>query len=140
MKILLGMIRWIAKHWAISLSVLLVAAITVVAFVLADAEKKRNQDPVPVYITLRGLGEGKDMEKREYTVENSAALSEVFSAEYKEINEEFKAVIGNNTFEMLKGVRPQGGKRFYVTIDGRVEDNITQAYIYRGADIVITYR
>ena len=126
------------KHWIATLTMFLLISIPVTTFICIKAFE---EDPmVPIYITVEGLGEGKDMEKREFYVKDNAALSEVFSLEYPEVDEVFNALVYNNSFRTFMGVSPTGYKRFYVTINGTEENNLTQAYIGRGAEVVIIYR
>lgn len=149
MNVFIQALRWVGKHWAISTAVFLVVAITATTIICWNVFGKEKSDPVPVFVTVSGLGEGKDMVKREYTVENYDSLSEIFSSKYKEVYEDFEyPLVANNTFRSLLGVSPSGGKRFYVTIgstataDSTTTDanNLTQSYIYSGCEIIIEYR
>ncbi len=149
MNVFIRALRWIGKHWAISTAVFLVVAITATTIVCWNIFGKEKADPVPVFVTVSGLGEGKDMVKREYTVDNYDSLSEIFSSKYEDVYEDFEyPLVANNTFRSLLGVSPSGGKRFYVTIgstataDSTTTDanNLTQSYIYSGCEIIIEYR
>lgn len=149
MKAIANALQWIGKHWALSTAIFLVIAITVTTIICWNVFGKEKSDPVTVFVTVSGLGEGKDMFKREYTVENYDSLSEIFSSKYEKVYEDFEyPLVANNTFRSLLGVTPSGGKRFYVTIgstataDSTTTDanNLTQSYIYSGCEIIIEYR
>ena len=61
---------------------------------------------VPIYLTVTGLGEGKDMENRELLVEENDTVAEIFSLKYPEIYEEFQQpLVMNNVFQSFNGVR-----------------------------------
>lgn len=138
---IVGCCRWIGKHWAISMAIFLVLAITVTTVVCWNVFGKERREIVPVYLTVTGLGEGKDMTKRELKVEESATISEIFSLEYPEIYEDFQQpLVMNNVFQSFLGVRPAGSKQFYVKIDGTYENILTQAYTFEGCIIEIEYR
>lgn len=133
--------RWIVKHWAVSLAVFLVIAIGVTTIVCWNAFGKEKKDIVPIYITVTGMGEGKDMKARELMVEENATVAEIFSMDYPEIYEAFQQpLVMNNTFMSFQGVRPEANKKFYVKINGTYENNLIQAYTYYGCDLVIEYR
>ena len=149
MKAIAKALQWIGKHWALSTAIFLVIAITATTIICWNVFGKEKADPVSVFVTVSGLGEGKDMFKREYTVENYDSLSEIFSSKYEKVYEDFEyPLVANNTFRSLLGVTPAGGKRFYVTIgstataDSTTTDanNLTQSYIYSGCEIIIEYR
>ena len=132
--------RWIAKHWALSIAAVLVIAIGVLSLVFWNLYGQ-EQDLVPIYVTVEGLPEGKNMVKRELMVKDGATVADIFSLEYPEIYEQFKEpLVVNHTFRTFMEVSPAGGKRFYVKI-GNVDSNIlTQAYTYPGAVVEIIYR
>lgn len=133
--------RWIGKHWAISLACFLVVAITGTTVVCWNVFGKERAEIVPVYVTVTGLGEGKDMERRELRVEESATIGEIFSLKYPEYYEDFQQpLVMNNVFQSFLGVRPTASKQFYVKIDGTYENNLTQAFTYQGCIIEIEYR
>lgn len=132
--------RWIAKHWAISLAAALVAAVGILSVVFFGMYGDQKE-LVPIYVSVSGLPEGKNMEKRELMVADGATIADIFSLEYPEIYEQFKEpLVDNNNFRTFMEVSPSGGKRFYVKI-GNVDTNIlTQAYTYPGAHVEISYR
>ena len=68
LKKIVGAIRWIGKHWAVSLALLLVVAIAVTSVVCWNLFGKEKKVMVPVYLTVSGLGEGKDMTQRELSL------------------------------------------------------------------------
>lgn len=133
--------RWIGKHWAISLACFLVVAIGITTAVCWNAFGKEKKEIVPIYLTVTGLGEGKDMSSRKLMVENDASIAEIFSLEYPEIYEDFQQpLVMNNVFQSFLGVRPTSSKKFYVKIDGTYENILNQAYIRNGAVVEIEYR
>ncbi len=141
MKVLMNALRWIAKHWAISTAVFLVIAIGVTTLICWNAFGKEKPDYVPVYVTVTGLGEGRDMEKHELMVDSEASVAEIFSLDYPEIYEDFRQpLVANNTFRSFMGVTANSSKRFYVKIDGMHENALSQAYVNEGCIIEIDYR
>ncbi|MBQ7936786.1 MAG: hypothetical protein IJ333_10650 [Clostridia bacterium] len=134
-------IRWIGKHWAISLACFLVIAVSVTTAICWNAFGKEQVETVSIYVTVKGLGEGKDMETRELVVPDSSTIADIFSMENPEIYEDFgKPLVYNNVFHSFLGVKANSSKKFYVTIDGANENNLTQAYIRIGSVVVIEYR
>jgi hypothetical protein len=141
LKKIVGAIRWIEKHWAVSLALLLVVAIAGTSVVCWNLFGKEKKVMVPVYLTVSGLGEGKDMTQRELMVEDNTSVALIFSLEHPEIYEEFQQpLVMNNTFQSFLGVKPTSSKRFYVKVDGTYENNVTQAFIWEGAVVEIEYR
>ncbi len=134
-------LRWVGKHWAISLACLLVIAIGVTTAICWNAFGKEKVESVPIYVTVKGLGEGKDMENREVMVPDYSSIADIFSLKNPEIYEDFgKPLVYNNTFRSFMGVQASSSKKFYVTIDGTFENILTMAYIRDGAVVVIEYR
>lgn len=149
MNAVIRTLRWIAKHWALATILFLVVAITITTIICWNTFGKEKVEKIPVYITVSGLGEGKDMVKREYIVDDEEIVSEMFSVKYPEIYRDFETpLVANNTFRSLLGVSPSGSKRFYVTIGSTVDaqstttdaNNLTQSYVYSGCELIITYR
>lgn len=149
MSVLIRTLRWIAKHWALATILFLIVAITVTTIVCWNAFGKEKVEKIPVFITVSGLGEGKDMVKREYIVDDAEIVSEIFSVKYPEVYRDFESpLVANNTFRSLLGVSPSGSKRFYVTMGSTVDsqstttdaNNLTQSYVYSGCELIITYR
>lgn len=135
-----GAFRWIGKHWAISLTIFLVLAITLTTIVCWNAFGKEKPEYGPVFITVEGLGEGKDMQKREIKVNVAQTVSEIFSMKNPEIYEMFgHPLVENNEFRSFLGVQKNSQKRFHVTVDGQQEKILTQAYVRSGAEILIQY-
>ncbi len=135
-----GAFRWIGKHWAISLTIFLILAITLTTIVCWNAFGKEKPEYGPVFITVEGLGEGKDMQKREITVNVAQTVSEIFSMKNPEIYEMFgHPLVENNEFRSFLGVQKNSQKRFHVTVDGQQEKILTQAYVRSGAEILIQY-
>lgn len=133
--------RWVGKHWAISLACFLVIAVGITTAICWNVFGKEKKEIVPIYLTVTGLGEGKDMTDRKLMVENDASIAEIFSLEYPEIYEDFQQpLVMNNVFQSFLGVRPTSSKKFYVKIDGTYENILNQAYIRNGAVVEIEYR
>lgn len=140
-KAMVRALRWIGKHWLLSTTVFLVIAISLTTIVFWNAFGKEKKVMVPIYVTVSGLGEGKDMTERELMVEDNSSVADIFSRKHLDIYEEFKQpLVMNNVFQSFMGVRPSGGKQFYVKIDGTFENNLTQAYTWKGAVVEIQYR
>lgn len=132
---------WIAKHWAISMAIFLVVAITATTIICWNAFGKDQKELVPIYVTVKGLGEGKDMENRKVMVPDGAAIADIFSLENPEIYEDFgRPLVSNNEFRSFMGVKTTASKRFYVTINGTYDNILPMAYIWEGAVVVIEYR
>lgn len=149
MNALIRSLRWIAKHWALTTVLFLIVAITATTIVCWNVFGKEKVEKISVFVTVSGLGEGKDMVKREYIVDNEEIVSEMFSVKYPEIYQDFQSpLVANNTFRSLLGVSPSGSKRFYVTMGSTVDsqstttdaNNLTQSYVYSGCELIITYR
>lgn len=133
--------RWIVKHWAISVAVVLTLAITVTTAVCWNLFGKERPNMVPIYLTVTGMGEGKDMTARELMVAEDDSLANIFSMEYPEIYEDFQQpLVDNNVLAYFQGVRANSSKKFYVTIDGTQNNNLSQAYTYSGCTVEIKYR
>lgn len=132
--------KWIAKHWALTLACVLVIAVGILSLVFWRMYGNQKE-LVPVYVTVSGLPEGKNMQSRELMVEKDATVAEIFSLDYPEIFEQFQEpLVDNNAFRNFMEVSPEGGKRFYVKVGGEDKNNLTQAYTYKGATIEIIYR
>ncbi|MBQ8892876.1 MAG: hypothetical protein IJ043_00525 [Clostridia bacterium] len=133
--------QWIGKHWAISLAVFLVIAISITTAVCWNAFGKEKVEMVPIYLTVTGLGEGKDMAGRELMVPNDSSIAEIFSLKNPEIYEDFqRPLVQDNVFRSFLGVQPTSSKKFYVKIGGTYENILPQAYIWEGAVVEIEYR
>lgn len=149
MNALIKTLRWVAKHWALTTILFLIVAITTTTIICWNVFGKEKVEKVSVFVTVSGLGEGKDMVKREYVVNDEEIVSEMFSVKYPEIYRDFESpLVANNTFRSLLGVSPSGSKRFYVSIGSTVDsqstttdaNNLTQSYIYNGCELIINYR
>ncbi len=149
MNAFLRTLRWIAKHWALTTVLFLIVAITATTLICWNVFGKEKVEKIPVFVTVSGLGEGKDMVKREYMVDDAEIVSEMFSVKYPEIYRDFESpLVANNNFRSLLGVSPSGSKRFYVTMGSTIDsqstttdaNNLTQSYVYSGCELIITYR
>ncbi|MBQ6824155.1 MAG: hypothetical protein IJP27_05860 [Clostridia bacterium] len=133
--------RWLGKHWALTTTVALILAIIVTTVVCWNAFGKEKVEMVPIYVTVTGLGEGKDFANRELMVPDNSSIYEIFSLKNPEIYEDFgQPLIMNNVFQSFMGVRPSGNKQFYVKIGGTYENILPQAYIWKGAVVEVEYR
>ena len=94
--------RWVGKHWAISVAVVLILAIGATTAVCWNVFGKEKKEIIPVYVTVTGMGEGKDMTARELMVENSATVAEIFSLQYPEIYERFVTLSETRRFYVKK--------------------------------------
>ncbi len=139
-KILVGAWRWMAKHWAVTTSIVLLIAVGITSALCW----KFFGDPygkISVYVTIEGMGEGNDMENRKLPASENDTVYDVFSMKYPETYRDFKEpVIVNNAFLDFLGVRASSSKEFYVTVDGVYESNLTQAYLRDGSIIEIEYK
>ena len=149
MNALIKTLLWIAKHWAMTTILFLIVAITATTIICWNVFGKEKVEKISVFVTVSGLGEGKDMVKREYLVDDEEIVSDMFSVKYPEIYRDFESpLVANNTFRSLLGVSPSGSKRFYVTIGSTIDsqstttdaNNLTQSYVYNGCELIITYR
>ena len=149
MNAIISTLRWIAKHWALATILFLIVAITATTIICWNIFGKETAEQISVFVTVSGLGEGKDMVKREYVVDDEEVVSVMFSVKYPEIYRDFEnPLVANNTFRSLLGVSPSGSKRFYVTIGSTVDaestttdaNNLTQSYVYSGCELIIVYR
>ncbi len=140
LKKLIHAAEWCVKHWAISLAGFLVVAISITTAVCWHFFQDRPT-MVPVYVTVSGLGEGKDMVKREIFVEDGENVADIFSLDYPEIYEEFRRpYIANNRIVSFQGVSATVSKKFDIALDGQLQPVPSQAYIWEGVTITITYR
>lgn len=149
MNALIKTLRWVGKHWALTTILFLIVAITATTIICWNVFGKEKVEKISVFVTVSGLGEGKDMVKREYLVDDEEIVSDMFSVKYPEIYRDFESpLVANNTFRSLLGVSPSGSKRFYVTIGSTIDsqstttdaNNLTQSYVYNGCELIITYR
>lgn len=132
--------RWIVKHWAISIAIILVFAIGITFAVFWNVYGKEKKEYITIFVSVSGMGEGRDTEKQKLTVEYNDSLSNVFSSKYPDIYERFQPLVLDNTFDSFMGVRAKKTADFQVTINGTNENNLTQAYTYQGCHVLIEYK
>lgn len=132
--------RWMGKHWVFTFTLFLVVSVTVTSIICWNVFGKEKTEYGPIFVTVEGLGEGKDMQDRELTVDVSQTVAEIFSMQNSEIYEMFgHPLVENNEFRSFLGVQKSSKRRFYVTVDGQQEKIITQAYVRSGAKVLIQY-
>lgn len=121
------------------LSVAIVLAVTATVLTVSLYNKPESKT-VTAYVTVKGLENGNNFENRQISVTDGDSLAEIFSLKYKDIYEAFgQPLIQYNEFQSLLGVRKTNEKSFHVTIDGVFDSNLSQAYVYGGQTIVISY-
>lgn len=123
----------------IIIAVLIVAAVAVTASIVSTLNKPESKT-VTAYVTIKGLEDGKNFENRQIQINDGDPISDIFSLKYKDIYEAFgQPLIQYNEFQSLLGTRKTVEKSFHVTIDGVFDSNLSQAYVYGGQTIVISY-
>lgn len=110
------------------------ATITTVSII-----NKPEDELVTVFLTVKGLGD-RDFENRQIRVKDSDTLAQIFSLEYENIYNEFgKPFVYKNEFYSFMGVEKTPEKSFHVTIDGRHDNNLANAYVFENQTVVISY-
>ena len=125
------------------LPILVVAAIVVITGVtitILAISNKEEPELVTAYLTVEGLGEDLDFERRVLKIEDGATVKEIFSLKYyPEYYEAFgKPFVQYNEFQSFMGVK-KGEKAFHVLINGIHDSNLDQAYVAAGSTILIKY-
>ena len=125
------------------LPILVVAVILVITGVtigILAVSNKEDVELVSVYLTVEGLGEELDFEKRVLKIEDGATVKEIFSlAEYPEYYEAFgRPFVQYNEFQSFMGVK-KGEKSFHVMVNDIHDSNLDQAYVAAGSTILIKY-
>lgn len=125
------------------LPVLVVAAILIITGVtltILHFSNKEEPELVPVYLTVEGLGEDLDFERRVLKIQDGDTVKEIFSLKkYPEYYEAFgKPFVQYNEFQSFMGVK-KGEKTFHVQINGVHDTNLDQAYVAKGSTILIKY-
>ncbi len=126
------------------LPILIIAFIVVAAAVtvtVVSIVNRPESTTVTAFVTVRGLDdESKNFTKRQISIEDGDAVSDIFSLKYEDIYNAFgKPYVEYNEFATLLGVRKTSEKSFHVTIDGVQESNLSQAYVYGGQTVTISY-
>ncbi len=130
---------FVGKRLPIIIAAFILIATTVTVTIVASMNKPEDKTGT-AYVTVKGLGDNKDFEKRQIKIEEGDTVKEIFSLEYPDIYEAFgRPLIQYNEFYSLLGVRKTTSKSFHVTIDTLHENNLDQAYVYGGQEIVIEY-
>lgn len=126
------------------LPILIVAAIllaTTVTVAIVYSCNKTETTLVSAFVTIKGFGDGVDFENRQIKIEDGDSIKNIFSHKYKNIYESFgKPYVENNEFHNFMGKYKENGRYFQVTIDGKFDSNLDQAYVYGGQTVVIEYK
>ena len=123
----------------ILIAVFIVAAVAVTVTVVSLMNRPESTT-VTVYVTVQGLEDGKNFENRQIQITDGDPISDIFSLKYENIYEAFEQpFIQYNEFQSFLGTRKTLEKSFHVTIDGVFESNLSQAYVFGGQTIVISY-
>ena len=119
---------------------LFIVVVTAVSITVVASFNEMDSKIGTVYVTVKGLGEGKDFENRQIKIEEGDSIKEIFSLKYPDIYESFgRPLIQYNEFYSFLGVRKTESKSFHVTIDTLHDNNLDQAYVYGGQTVVIEY-
>lgn len=123
------------------LIVIAIIAITAVTVTVVVNANKKEEERVTVYLTVSGLGEDVDFERRILKINDGDSVKQIFSKkDYPEYYEQFGTVfVYKNEFRQFMGVESKDGKAFHVRIDGSEDNNLDQAYVYEGQTIEIKY-
>jgi hypothetical protein len=129
---------FVGKRLPIIIVAFLIISITVTVFAVYSHNKPETETAT-VFVTVKGLGD-KDFENRRINVEEGESVANAFSLKYEEIYNDFgKPLIRYNEFYSFLGVKKTAEKSFHVTIDGRFDSNLDQAYLYHGQKLEISY-
>lgn len=125
------------------LPILVVAAIVVITGVTVTVlalSNKEERELVTAYLTVEGLGEDLDFERRVLKIEDGATVKEIFSLKYyPEYYEAFgRPFVQYNEFQSFMGVK-KGEKSFHVMVNDIHDTNLDQAYVAGGSTILIKY-
>lgn len=125
------------------LPILIVAAILVITAVtvtIATVASREDEELVTVYLTVKGLGDDVDFEKRALKIRDGDTVKEIFSLKkYPDYYETFgRPFVQYNEFKSFMGVKA-GAKTFHVQINGMHDNNLDQAYVAAGSTILIEY-
>ena len=132
---------WIFKGKRLPILVVTAIVLIVAAtLTILHFSNKEEVELVSVYLTVEGLGEELDFEKRVLKIEDGATVKEIFSLkEYPEYYEAFgRPHVRYNEFQSFMGVQ-KGDKSFHVMINGVHDTNLDQAYVNAGSTILIKY-
>ncbi len=121
--------------------IIVVFVIIAVSVTVAVVSKFYGEQPElsTIYVTIEGFGD-RDFENKQIKIEDGDSVKDVFSLKYKKIYEEFgQPFIQYNEFSYFMGERKTVDKSFHVTIDGRFDSNLENAFLYDGQTLVISY-
>lgn len=127
------------KRLPVIIVVFIVASVAVIVTVVSSVNKPESST-VTVFVTVEGLEDGKNFENRQISIKDGDPISEIFSLKYEDIYEAFgQPLIQYNELQSMLGVKATNEKSFHITVDGRFETDLSQAYVYGGQTIVISY-
>ena len=127
------------KRLPVIIVVFIVVSVTVIVTVVSLVNKPES-NIVTVFVTVEGLEEGKNFENRQISIKDGDPISEIFSLKYEDIYEAFgQPLIQYNELQSILGVLVTNEKSFHITVDGKFETDLSQAYVYGGQTIVISY-
>ncbi len=133
-------VRWIGEHWAFSMSVFLIVAITATTIVTWNIFGGDQRETITVYLYASGLGEGKDINGHKLEVYDDDSIANVFMGGYPEIQENYDSIVRNHVLDSFMGVNAGNGKTFTVTIGGTPCPILESSYVYDGAKLEIVYK
>lgn len=131
---------WIFQgaHLPVLLAVFIIATVAVTVTVVSILNRPESET-VTVYVTVQGLDEN-NFENRQISITDGDTIANIFSLKYEDIYESFgRPLIQYNEFQSFMGTKKTTEKSFHVTIDGVFDNNLSQAYVYEGQTIVISY-
>ena len=129
---------FVGKRFPILLVTLIIIGVFATVITVSQMTKEKDE-LVTVFLTVSGLGD-QDFENRQIQVYDSDSLANIFSLKYENIYNEFgKPFVYKNEFYSFLGVEKTPTKSFHVTIYGIHDNNLSNAYVYEGQTIAISY-
>ena len=132
---------WIFQgmHLPVIIAVFIIAAVAITVTIVSILNRPES-NIVTVFVTVEGLEDGNNFENRQIKITDGDTISNIFSLKYNEIYEAFgRPLIQYNEFQSFIEKKKTAEKSFHVTIDGVFDNNLSQAYVYEGQTIVISY-
>lgn len=129
---------FVGKRLPVIIALFLIISISVTVAVVYSHNKPQTETAT-VLVTIKGFGE-KDFTNKQIKIEQGDTVENVFSLKYEDIYNDFgQPLIRNNEFYSFMGEKKTAGKSFHVTIDGKFDTNLSQAYLNNGQILVISY-
>ena len=129
---------FVGKRFPIILVLFIIVAVFATILTVSHINNK-DDELVTVYVTVKGLGD-QDFENRQIKIKDSDTIADIFSLKYENIYNEFgKPFVYKNEFYSFMGVEKTAQKSFHVTIDGIHDNNLSNAYVFEGQTIVVSY-